>query len=231
VADYGGYERAAHLAYVDLPDGESGEPDPCRTALAHLRSAGVPWDPSLPCVRAPDDLALAVVRGRLESGSGCTPSSNLARLFDAVASLTGICHRSEYDGQAVAELEARARPFGLGDLARRTRVYSFGEDGDPTPVIWSLVQDIRKGVDPGLVAARFQQAVVNYVVDTVHDLHDRTLVVTVTLSGSLFLNPSLAEACLARLRSDRFEVLAHEHVPAGEGGLALGQLAVLAHRA
>jgi hydrogenase maturation protein HypF len=154
----------------------------------------------------------------------------MARLYDAVASLSGICHRTDYEGQSVSELEARARPFGLGDLSRRTRIYAFGDDGDPTPIIWSVVQDVRKGVDPGLVAARFQHAVVELVVGNVRRLHERTGLSTVTLSGGLFAQPFLLQACFERLRSDRFEVLTHSRVPAGEGGLALGQVAVLAHR-
>jgi hydrogenase maturation protein HypF len=230
VADYHGYERAAHLAYVALPGAEAGVRNPCRMALSHLRSAGVPWDPSLPSVRACDDTELALLDGQLETGLRCVPTSSMGRLYDAVASLAGICHRAEYDAQALTELDALARPFALSHLDRRTRVYAFGEDGDPTPVIWSVVQDVRKGVDPGLVAARFQQSVVDLVVDTVGRLHERTRLSTVTLSGDLFLNAFLTAACVERLEAERFEVLTHRLVPAGDGGLALGQLAVLAHR-
>ena len=157
LADYRGYERVAHLAYVDLPGAEAGVRNPCRMALSHLRSAGVPWDPSLPSVRACDDIELGLLDRQLETGLRCVPTSSMGRLYDAVASLAGICHRAEYDDQAAMELDAHARSFALSDLDRHTRVYAFGDDADPTPVIWSVVQDVRKGVDPGLVAARFQR--------------------------------------------------------------------------
>jgi hydrogenase maturation protein HypF len=229
VADYAGYQRAAHLAYVDLPD-RHGPHQPWRVALAHLRAAGVPWDPSLPSVRASEDHERGLLDDHLHDAGRRTSTSSMARLYDAVASLSGICHHTDYEDQSVSELEARARAFGLGDLSRRTRVYAFGDDGDPTPIIWSVVQDVRKGVDPGLVAARFEHAVVELVVGNVRRLHERTGLSTVTLSGGLFVHPLLAQACLERLRSERFEVLTHSRVPAGEGGLALGQVAVLAHR-
>jgi hydrogenase maturation protein HypF len=228
LADYRGYERVSHLGEVDLP---AGDPQPFRVALAHLRAAGIPWDPSLPSVRACDDHELGRVDVQLTDPAQRVTTSSMVRLVEAVASLTGICHRTDYSGQALAELEARARPFGLGDLRRRTRIYAFGEDGDPTPVVWSVVQDIRKGVDPDLVAARFQHAVVDFVAAAVRQAHETSRIQTVTLSGSLFDNPFLAAECFTRLCAERFEVLAHRRVPAGEGGLALGQLAVLAHRA
>jgi hydrogenase maturation protein HypF len=231
VADYRGFSRRAHLSYVPLPGGDAGVRNPCRMALSHLRSAGVPWDPSLPSVRACDDSELGKLDRQLETGHRCLPTSSMGRLFDAVSSLTGICHRAEYDAQAATELDAHARPFALSELDRHTRVYAFGEDGDPTPVIWSVVQDVRKGVDPGLVAARFQQSVVDLVVETVERLHERTYLPTVTLSGDLFLNAYLTTACTARLEAEGFKVLTHRLVPAGDAGIALGQLAVLAHQA
>jgi hydrogenase maturation protein HypF len=227
IADYGGFARAAHVAYVDLPGGDAGVRNPCRMALSHLRRAGVPWDPSVPSVRACDETELGLLDRQLATGLRCVPTSSMGRLYDAVASLTGICHRAEYDAQAAMELEAAARPWGTVDG------YRFGTEGDPLdpgPVVAAVVDDVGAGVERGMVAARFQRAVVDLVVATVRRLREETSIATVTLSGGCFLNAYLTAQCSARLGTDGFDVLTHHVVPASDAGIALGQLAVLAHR-
>jgi hydrogenase maturation protein HypF len=175
-------------------------------------------------VRVCDDIELGLLDRQLETGLRCVPTSSMGRLFDAVSSLAGICHRAGYDAQAAMELESRARPFGGADG------YRFGPDADAGPVVAAVVEDVGTGVDPGLVAARFQSAVVDLVRLTVNQLRDRRSLTTVTLSGGVFLNAFLTAACASALEDDGFEVLVHHVVPASDAGLALGQVAVLAHR-
>ena len=224
VADYTSYRRAAHLAYVALPGGDAGVRNPCRMALSHLHSAGLDWDDDLPCVRACDDVELSLLARQLESGLRCVPTSSMGRLFDAVASIAGICHRAGYDAQAAMELEARARPYA------GVTGYAFGDGADPGPVVAAAAADVLAGADPGLVAARFQRAVVDLVVDVLDRLREQTGLGTATLSGGVFLNAFLTSACAEALGGAGFEVLRHTKVPASDAGIALGQVAVLAHR-
>ena len=224
VADYASYDRAGHLAYVALPGGDAGVRNPCRMALSHLTAAGLDWDPRLPSVRACADDELALLRRQLATGVRCVPTSSMGRLFDAVASLAGIRHRVDHDAQAAMELESVARSAsGPGG-------YRFGPDADPAPVVAAVVEDVLAGRAPELVAARFQAAVVDLVLAVSTRLRDATGLGTVTLSGGVFLNAYLTSACAAALGDAGFDVLRHRRVPASDAGLALGQLAVLAHR-
>jgi hydrogenase maturation protein HypF len=232
LADYAGYERIGHLAYVPLPGGDAGVRNPCRMALSHLRAAGVRWDPSLPAVAACAEDELRLLDRQFATGLRCAPTSSMGRLFDAVSSLAGICHRAGYDAQAAMELEALARAStgSTDDMAEPG--YRFARsDGvwDAAPVIAAVAADVFNGLPAAVVAARFQQGVVDLVTAAVTDAAATTGVTTVTLSGGVFLNAYLTQACAAALGERGLDVLTHEQVPASDAGLALGQLAVLAH--
>ena len=51
----------------------------------------------------------------------------------------------------------------------------------------------------------------------------------VTLSGGVFLNAFVTDGCARDLAAAGFDVLRHHRVPASDAGIALGQVAVLAH--
>ena len=227
VADYASYSRAAHLGYVPLPGGDAGVRNPCRMALTHLRSAGLPWDDRLPCVRACTDDELALLERQLQTGLRCVPTSSMGRLFDAVASIAGIRHRIGYDAQAAMELEALARAAGPQEG------YRFGlvdDVLDPAPVVAAAASDVLSGTPAAFVAARFQQGVVDLVTAVAGRGREATGLRRVTLSGGVFLNAALTSGCALALADAGFEVLRHQRVPASDAGLALGQIAVLAHR-
>ncbi|WP_217242558.1 carbamoyltransferase HypF [Streptomyces sp. AC555_RSS877] len=235
LADYDGFVRFGHLAYVPLPGGDAAVRRPYRMALSHLRAAGIGWSDDLACVAVCPRDELNVLERQLQRNLNCVPTSSMGRLFDAVSSLAGVCHRAGYEAQAAVELEGAALNAPADDpitYAFALRTPEPDGDGavraDPAPVLAAIVGDLRAGVEPAVVAARFHRAVTALVHRICVRAREQHGLDTVALTGGVFANTLLSSACADALREDGFTVLRHHLVPPGDGGLALGQLMVAA---
>jgi hydrogenase maturation protein HypF len=229
----GGYEsvrRAAHLMATPLPAGHVDVRHGARLALAYLAAAGLTWDDDLPCVRACSAAERQVIGQRIAHRLGTAPSSSMGRLFDAVASLLGVHHVSEFEAQAAMALEAAAARAGAAPDDGTCR-FGLVEEGetirlDPAPVLRDLVDALRRGTHRDVLAARFHEAVARAVHAVVLRLRISTSIGTVGLSGGVFQNVVLFDRVVSLLEQDAFRVLTHRQVPPNDGGLSLGQAVV-----
>lgn len=223
------FDRAGHLLAVPLPGGDAAVRNPWRMALSQLWMADIDWVPELAPVAAATDGELRLVRSQLETGAGCVPCSSMGRLFDAVASLLGVRHRIDYEGQAAIELEALAESADPdpGRLAP-TLPLTVRADGviDPAPMVQTMVAARYAGTAPAVLAAAFHRAVAVAVAEAVAQVAGATRLVGLT--GGVFQNVLLLRSCRTLLQRNGFEVLTHHIVPPNDGGLALGQAAVSA---
>ncbi|MCB0949141.1 MAG: carbamoyltransferase HypF [Mycobacterium sp.] len=230
LADYKGFQRLAHLKYVPLAGGDVSVLRPYRMALAHLWSAGLPWDADLAPVHACPDREARMLAAQFATGTGCASTSSMGRLFDAVSALAGVRQVVAYEAQAAIELEGVARDAD-GDPGR----YAFTLDEahcpaviDPAPVLAAIVADLRDGVSAALIGARFHCAVADLIVAiAVSDgaLNDGAAQ-AVALSGGVFQNTLLFRLARDGLRDRGFTVITHHRVPPNDGGIALGQLLI-----
>jgi hydrogenase maturation protein HypF len=231
LADYAGFDRAAHLRYTWLPGGDAGVRNPCRMALSHLHAARMAWDPSLPSVRACSEDEARVLAGQLDHGFGCVLTSSMGRLFDAMSSLAGVCHRVAYEAEAAMRFEGTARS-AIDDCGAPYVFDLHADDGarpwrfDAAPVVRAAARDVIRGVPAMVVAARFHRAVAAVVVRVAADLRERHAINTVALSGGVFLNALLTVLCVRGLEDAGFDVLRHRLVPPSDAGLALGQIVI-----
>ncbi|MER6746298.1 carbamoyltransferase HypF [Streptomyces fungicidicus] len=231
LADYDGFRRFAHLAYVPLPGGDAAVRRPYRMALAHLYAAGLALDPDLPCAAACPPGELDVLRAQLTRGLNCVPTSSMGRLFDAVSSLAGVCHHAGYEAQAAIELEAAAVRAGDGEPPDPRYAFRLTDGRGPLaalpgPLLAAVVEDVRRRVPPAVIAARFHLAVARLVTEVCGAARAAAGLRTVALTGGVFSNALLSSACARELRAAGFTVLRHRDVPPNDGGLALGQLVV-----
>ncbi len=233
LADRVSARRVAHLSYVDLGGGDAAIRHPVRSALSHLRAAGIDWSADLAPVAhltgsEGDELGLTLYGAQLERGVNCVPTSSMGRLFDAVASICGLRHSISFEAQAALELEAVARTW-TGPTPRYRFEFDQVPDWvtliDPSPLVGGIVQDLRMGVPVAAVAHGFHLAVADLVLTLATDerwgLPPDSPVV---LSGGVFQNALLVETILGDPRAAELDVLTHRLLPPNDGGLALGQL-------
>jgi hydrogenase maturation protein HypF len=203
-------------------------------ALAHLHHAGVELD-RWPGAAAVDARARQAVLTMLERGARCPPTSSAGRLFDAVAALVGLGQRQSFDGQAAMQLEALAGcALRRGETA--TARYPFELCGDEPiridagPCVAEVLADVQRGVDPEAIALGFHVSLAEVVARTCTRIAEREDVQAVALSGGVMVNDVLVSELSWRLAERGLTVLTHARVPPNDGGLSLGQLAVVAAR-
>jgi len=228
VAEYAHFERAAHVAYVPLAGGDLAVREPFRMALAHLRRAFGEWDPDLASVATASEDERRIIARQIEREVNAPLTSSVGRLFDAVASLVGVRHRSQYEAQAAVELEALVAPGEHGHYPVEVDDRVEPAVIDPAPMIRGVVGDLARGVAVPIIAARFHATVVATIVDVGRRVRDRTGLRRVVLGGGVFQNVVLLRDARRALAGAGFTVFSHHVVPPNDGGIALGQAVVAA---
>ena len=233
IADYHGFERAAHLDYMPLPGGDAATRHPYRIALSYLHQTDIAWDDDLAPVKAASSLEQATIRKQIESNLNTFPTSSMGRLFDAVASICDVRQDVNYEGHAAIEFEALADEDGEGgytfEVAEDSVVrgaWCVRIDG----VIRAAVADVRSGVPTPLISARFHNGLAQLVLEMCERIRRERDLNEVALSGGVWQNVTLLHKTLARLRAESFTVYVHHLVPPNDGGLALGQAIIAAAR-
>ncbi len=234
VADFGSFERVAHLRPMRMPGGSAAIREPWRmaavwaaaalgphAALERLRNLGVD-----------ETIAQAVLD--LASGPSSPSTTSAGRLFDAVAALLGGRTKVSYEAQAAIELEALARTVSRSDAPRYGGTITVSDEQgmlvlDPVPLIGALVADIDRGVDRRLMAAGFHEALGRATVDVAATCLTRSRLDTVVLTGGVFQNARMTEVVETGLRELGATVLVPTAVPTNDGGISVGQAAIAAY--
>ena len=206
------YDRVAHLRPFGLPGGDAAVREGWRSAASVLFEVFGPNGdiPELSTGKARlDD---SKVRFMLHHGINVVPTTSVGRLFDAVASITGLAQQNRFEGQAAMLLENE-----IGAL-RTEEAYPLSS-GDWGPLIAEVLNDQRKGVSVPTISARFHNALVNWILEVATTVGLKQIV----LSGGVFQNRYLTERAVVVLESRGYVVYTHQRVPPNDGGIALGQ--------
>lgn len=233
VTGYDSFERMAHFEYVPLPGGAAAIHEPWRMAVSylshHFGRTFLNWQ--IPFIQQLDFKKTELLLEMIQKGVNSPLTSSCGRLFDAVAALVGLRHHVNYEAQAAIELEmsmdgSAPEPAYALDLIRVEGQWIIST----RRLFQEIVRDLEVNKPAAVISQRFHDGLIAVFVRLANLVRQRTWLDQVCLSGGTFHNSYLLENLMARLRAEGFEVFAQSEVPAGDGGLSLGQAVVAAHR-
>jgi len=209
----GAWRRVASFRPFHLPGGEKASREPWRSALALVWELGMEWP------ACPEDAT--VLHAAWKRRVNTPTSSAVGRLFDAAAALTGLNHRSSYEGQGPMLLEA-----------------ACAEQANPTPLplvrdpngIWRsdwtpLIRDLLTADAPvGIRARRFHASLAQALADQAMTIREVAGDFAVGLAGGVFQNNVLTTEVLTRLGRFGFDVRLPRLVPTNDAAISYGQI-------
>ena len=226
ICDLKAYRRVAHFDYVPMPGGEQCIKEPWRMAKAYLYH----YDLFTPQSIKEEQLYL-----QLTKKINCPLTSSVGRLFDAVAGLLELCTVSEYEAQAAILLEAAC-------ISWHEKIDEGHKDAHPYDYEWikaepmriscnlmlkQILEDLQHHITPSEIAFKFHYTLIQIIVDVCRRIRKDTGIMDVALGGGVFQNMFLAVGARQALEAEEFCVFQNHEIPMNDGGVSLGQAAIM----
>ncbi len=210
----GRWQRVASLRPFYLPGGEKAGREPWRSALSLCWEAGLEWK------QCPEDPML--IHHAWQRRLNCPQTTAAGRLFDAAAALTGLNHRSSYEGQGPMMLEAMCTGDGTETIPLpMTRNRQGILETDWAPLLPFLMDEKRSIAER---ADGFHTSLAQALVAQANAMREERGELTVGLSGGVFQNRVLTEQASLLLRANGFDVRLAHQIPCNDAGISFGQI-------
>lgn len=207
----GRWQRAASMRPFHLPGGDKAGREPWRAAAALL------WETGRPAPHAPEPLHQAWSH-KLNSPA----SSSVGRLFDAAASLCGVCTHANFEGEGPMRLETLARDLDADEVPLSVSRDAFGVwRTDWSPLLTMLTDDTRPAAER---AASFHLSLAHALLEQAFILRAKTGISAVGLTGGVFQNRLLVETVMPLLENAGFSAHLPQQLPVNDAGLSFGQV-------
>lgn len=226
------YDRLGRIRPFCLPGGDQAVRQPWRTGLSLLIEtfgSEKTGELNLPLVHQYAD-KLHLVAGMIQRNINAPRTSSLGRLFDGVAAICGDCYEIYYEGQAAIEFEQALAAEPKGEHVLLTEERDGLVELDWRPMVAALVADYLLGASRAEIAGRMHKGMVAGLARWAIQAAAATGVKDVVLGGGCLNNRYILENLPPLLKAHRMRVFSPAAVPAGDGGLSLGQAVVAAAR-
>lgn len=224
ITDLYAFERMAHFDYIPLPGGDRAAKEPWRSAVAYLLHYGleIPSDFIARIGKAKIDTIEQIIVKQINAPLGC----GMGRLFDAVASLVGICDYTRFQSEAPIRLEHLAAT-DCNAAYPLNKSYPL----DMKPLLDGLLTDLKQATPLSICAAKFHNTVIKAVSkQAIQLIEEHHLPHKVMLAGGCFLNKYLTAGIITTLNNEGMEVYVNHQYSSNDESISLGQAAIIAAR-
>ncbi|WP_425428649.1 carbamoyltransferase HypF [Brenneria roseae] len=229
LVDYAQCQHIGGLPAVALPGGDLAARQPWRNLLAQWLRFVPDWATFPESTAIPAEPAVLLSKA-IERGINSPLASSTGRLFDAVAAASGFPHHSQsWEGEAACWLEALAwqSPLQQSMAAIPPVTMPLQMDNQlDLQTFWRRWLTWR--AEPADKAYAFHYALAQGLARLAKRTATQYGINTVVLSGGVMHNRLLSQLLHQQLQG--MTLLQPERLPAGDGGLALGQALVAAAR-
>ncbi|MCK5038912.1 MAG: carbamoyltransferase HypF [Thermoplasmata archaeon] len=216
------YERTGHLAEFPLLGGEAAVKDPKRLAYAMARLSNREY-PILPDEEKIFDKMMATA----------PKTTSMGRVLDAVSCALEICDTRSYDGEPAMKLER----YINSDLNIIDNKYNLIDTFNiksgiidhitPFGELLDMIPELPSDKEKQKLASAYVSGLVKALCEVAIETARSNNVKNIGLSGGVAYNIPIVEMFMKELNDHGFELIRHDKVPCGDGGISVGQCAIV----
>ena len=219
VSNFEEFDRIGHLEYIPLLGGDQATRDPRRLVFAVFKKFGIEK-----FFKGNE----ATILSKLMDKS--PQSCSLGRVLDTLSCYLNICTKRTYDGEPAMKLE---KYLSLGESK-----YSFDSKikNDIVGTI-DLFRQLDEMINKPLTEKEKADFVYSFVKRVVDDLtniainHAENLGINnIGLTGGVSYNIPIVEIIKKQVEKAKLKLIVHNQIPNGDGGISIGQNAIIGHK-
>jgi len=204
-------KRSYYFKPIKLIGGEKAIKEPKRVALSLLFENYILDEVlklNLPTIKSFTENEIKIFYRIWEKGLNSPLSSSVGRLFDAVASLQGVCQIQSYEGEAGLLTEEKAKSK---DLEIENSFKFEIKDSGEIVINWDFF-------DKDLIS-KFYATIIDIIINlTIMEK------LPVILSGGVFQNKTLLESLIKEFEKESIDYYFNQTIPINDSGISVGQI-------
>ena len=212
------YQRIGYLRYIPLLGGDKATKEPYRLVYALLEE-----DP----LDIFSDFEIEILRRQMNTSP---KTSSFGRILDALSAYLGICMKRTYEGEPAMKLE---RYLALGKPLYEFNI-SIKNNIIDTIDLFRQLREIAKPPFTDKIRADIAYSLVKTIIDAMCDIaiekaeHESISYIGVT--GGVSYNIPIVEMIKENVEKNHLTLLVHNHIPNGDGGIAVGQNVIIGEK-